>query len=140
MRKYENLQYIHENTLKQRAHYIPYDSLEKALVGDRFKSKFFKLLNGEWDFAYFARDIDCPKHIQKWDKVKVPSCWQTIGYENPYYTNVNYPYPVDPLMFPMTIPWVFTSVPWLLTNCRPREITILYSREFLPAVELLCQR
>ena len=96
MRKYENLQYIHENTLKPRAHYIPYDSLEKALVGDRFKSKFFKLLNGEWDFAYFARDIDCPKHIQKWDKVKVPSCWQTIGYENPYYTNVNYPYPVDP--------------------------------------------
>ncbi len=95
MRKYENLKYIHENTLKPRAHYIPYDSLEKALEGDKTKSEFYTLINGEWDFAYFARDIDCPDEIKNWDKVKVPSCWQTTGYENPCYTNVNYPYPVD---------------------------------------------
>ena len=31
MRKYEDLRFIHENTMKPRAHYIPYDSLEKAL-------------------------------------------------------------------------------------------------------------
>ena len=100
MRKYENLDFIHENTLKPRAHYIPYDSIEKALVGDKTKSNFYTLLNGEWDFAYFNRDIDCTETIEKWNKVKVPSCWQTTGYEKPYYVNVNYPHPVDPPYVP----------------------------------------
>ena len=100
MRKYENLEFIHENTLKPRAHYIPYDSLEKALLGDKSKSEYYTLLNGQWDFKYFARDIDCPDVIEDWDKVKVPSCWQTTGYEKPYYTNVFYPYPVDPPYVP----------------------------------------
>ncbi len=100
MRRYENLKCIHENTLPPRAHYIPYDSLEKALNGTPAESEYYKLLNGEWDFAYFSRDIDCPKEITEWDKVTVPSCWQTTGYEKPYYTNVNYPYPVDPPYVP----------------------------------------
>ena len=100
MRKYEDLSCIHDNTLKPRAHYVPYDSLEKALEGDRSKSKFYTLLNGEWDFRYFSRDIDCPKEIDTWDKVCVPSCWQSTGYENPYYTNVNYQYPLRPPYVP----------------------------------------
>lgn len=100
MRKYENLDLIHENTMSPRAYYIPYDSLEKALCGDEKKSEYYTLLNGEWDFKYYSRDIDCPNVIDKCDKVKVPSCWQTTGYENPYYTNVNYPYPVDPPYVP----------------------------------------
>ncbi len=95
MRKYENLDMLHENTLKPRSHYIPYDTLDKALSGDRAKSDIYMLLNGEWDFAYFERDIDCPQSIGSWDKIEVPSCWQTTGYEKPYYTNQNYPYSVD---------------------------------------------
>lgn len=100
MRKYENLDFIHENTMPARAHYIPYDSLEKALQGEKSNSSYYKLMNGEWDFRYFARDIDCPDHITEWEKTEVPSCWQTTGYEKPYYTNVNYPYPVDPPYVP----------------------------------------
>ncbi len=100
MRKYECLDRIHENVLRPRAHYIPYDSLEKALSGEKMRSSYYKLLNGEWDFAYFSRDIDCPEVITAWDKISVPSCWQTTGYEKPYYTNVNYPYPVDPPYVP----------------------------------------
>ena len=100
MRKYENLKFIHENTLKPRAHYIPYDSLEKALKGDKTQSEIYTLLNGVWDFKYYTRDIDCPEVITEWDKVKVPSCWQTTGYDSPNYANVNYPYPVDPPYVP----------------------------------------
>ena len=100
MRKYENLAYIHENTLPPRAHYVPYDTLEKALAGDKSASNYYTLLNGEWDFKYFSRDIDCPATITEWDKLIVPSCWQVNGYEKPYYTNVNYPYPVDPPYVP----------------------------------------
>ena len=38
MRRYEDLTRIHENTLPPRAHYIPYDTLEKALKGDKAAS------------------------------------------------------------------------------------------------------
>ena len=100
MRFYENIEKIHVNTEQPRAHYFPYDTLEKALEGDKTKSKFFKPLNGEWDFAYFSRDIDVPSEITSWDKIDVPSCWQARGYEAAYYTNINYPYPVDPPFVP----------------------------------------
>ena len=86
MRKYENLKQTSENREPQRAYYIPYDSLEKALEGKRENSAYYRLLNGRWNFAYFKRDIDVPETIATWDTVSVPSCWQTLGYENPHGT------------------------------------------------------
>ncbi len=58
------------------------------------------LLNGEWNFKYFEYDDEYEKNITTWDKISVPSCWQLYGYDNPNYTNVNYPYPVDPPYVP----------------------------------------
>ena len=83
MRIYENPQRTSENRVKSRSYCIPGGVSE------------YMLLNGTWNFAYFARDIDVPETIEKWDSIPVPSCWQILGYENPNYTNVNYPYPVD---------------------------------------------
>lgn len=88
IRTYENILKTSENRLEPRSYYIP-----------KGKSKY-TLLNGEWDFAYFKRDIDVPDVIENWDKIEVPSCWQLKGYENPNYTNINYPYPVDPPYVP----------------------------------------
>ncbi|MBQ8804044.1 MAG: glycoside hydrolase family 2 [Tyzzerella sp.] len=88
MRHYENLQKTSENRLASRSYYIP------AGVSE------YKLLNGEWNFAYFDRDIDVPEKIEKWDTIPVPSCWQILGYENPNYANINYPYPCDPPYVP----------------------------------------
>lgn len=100
MRKYENPKLLHEGTMPPRAYYIPYGSLAAALFGVRENSEFYIPLSGEWDFRYFERDIDCPEKIDSWDKVPVPSCWQSTGYEKPYYTNVLYPYPCDPPYVP----------------------------------------
>lgn len=100
MRDYENLSKICENREPQRAYYIPYDSLEKALKGDRSKSEYYRLLNGKWQFNYYKNEDEIPDVIKKWDKVDVPSTWQTTGYEKPGYTNVNYPHPVDPPYVP----------------------------------------
>lgn len=88
MRNYENPLKTSENRNCPRSHYIPTGISE------------YKLLNGEWDFAYFDRDIDIPVKIEKWNKIPVPSCWQLHGYENPNYSNINYPYPVDPPFVP----------------------------------------
>lgn len=95
MRVYENIQQTSENRMPQRAYYIPYDSLEKALQGDRKESAYFRLLNGEWKFAFFERDMDVTEKVSEWDTIPVPSCWQTQGYEHPGYTNVCYPHPID---------------------------------------------
>ena len=88
MRCYENPQITSENRLPPRSYYIPGGMSE------------YMLLNGQWDFAYFKRDIDVPERIEKWDQIPVPSCWQLHGYGHPNYTNTNYPYPCDPPYVP----------------------------------------
>ena len=95
MRHYENPELCSEKRLPQRSYYFPYDTKEKALSGNREDSAYYFLLNGEWDFKFYARDVEEEAAITDWDKIPVPSCWQLYGYEAPYYTNVNYPYPVD---------------------------------------------
>ena len=89
-----------ENREPQRSYYIPYDSVKKALEGDKLKSAYYMLLNGKWDFAYFERDIDIPDKVVFKDKITVPSNWQMQGYDKPCYTNVNYPFSVDPPYVP----------------------------------------
>ena len=100
MRHYEDPQLLQENCEPQRAYYIPYDSLEKALAGKKETSDYYMNLNGEWKFRYFERDIDVPDEITEWDSIPVPSNWQMLGYDKPYYTNLNYPFPVDPPYVP----------------------------------------
>lgn len=100
MREYERLDKISENREPQRAYYIPYDTLEKALAGDKRESKFYRLLNGDWNFKYFESELDIPEQIEEWDTIPVPSCWQLHGYDQIGYTNVNYPIPVNPPYVP----------------------------------------
>lgn len=88
IRDYENPQKTSENRLPPRCYYIPGGVSE------------YRLLNGLWRFRNFARDVDVPEEIANWDTIPVPSCWQTEGYENPNYTNINYPYPCDPPYVP----------------------------------------
>ena len=83
MRIYENPERTSENRLPPRSYYIPGGVSE------------YTLLNGDWRFAYYSRDVDVPDVIESWDTIPVPSCWQILGYENPNYTNTCYPYPVD---------------------------------------------
>ncbi len=82
MRFYENPKKTCENREKQRAYYIPQKEAE------------YTLLNGEWDFAFFENS-DLVAEPDKWDKIDVPSCWQLKGYENPNYSNINYPFLCD---------------------------------------------
>ena len=82
MRRYEDPQKTSENRLPTRAYYLPKG---KAKVID---------LNGKWDFAFFENG-DIEGEIKNWQSITVPSCWQFEGYENPNYSNVNYPFPVD---------------------------------------------
>ena len=88
MRFYEDLTFLSENRLPARSYYIP----EGAKTD----------LCGEWRFVYFADSADMQETmaVSQWDTVPVPSCWQSTGYEEPNYTNVNYPFPCDPPFVP----------------------------------------
>ncbi|MBE6715219.1 MAG: glycoside hydrolase family 2, partial [Ruminococcaceae bacterium] len=88
MRFFEDPQNTSKNRQKERCYYIPGGVSE------------YHSMNGEWRFAYFSRDIDVPEKVSEWNKISVPSCWQTEGFENPNYTNINYPYPCDPPYVP----------------------------------------
>lgn len=92
MRYYENPLKTSENRCKPRSYYIPSNS------------GAYTLLNGIWRFKYYARDIDVQEHITDWDTIDVPSCWQTRGYENPNYVDMDYPIPVDPPYVPVDNP------------------------------------
>lgn len=67
MRIYENVGRTSENRLPPRSYYIPSGRSE------------YRLLNGQWRFKYFTRDVDIPARIVDWDRITVPSCWQTQG-------------------------------------------------------------
>lgn len=86
MRNYENPEFLQERRLPQRSYYIPEN--DGAYIS----------LNGEWNFSFFLRDFD--DIPQKSGVIDVPSCWQCRGYEKPYYTNVTYPFPVNPPYVP----------------------------------------
>jgi len=114
---HQNPTVTHENREPARAYYIPYSikfppSDLKALNIQRFNSTRFQTLNGQWDFAYYG---DGPHTLPPgfyttdydfapYDKITVPSCWQTEGYDICNYTNINYPIPCDPPYVPNTNP------------------------------------
>ena len=63
-------------------------------------------LNGLWRFRYSA-SASAPADVSRaelddsgWDTITVPSHWQLAGYGAPAYTNVQYPFPVDPPFVP----------------------------------------
>lgn len=61
------------------------------------------VLNGRWRFALFPNPLAVPEGFAApdfddaaWDAIAVPGNWQLQGYDRPIYTNVQYPFPVDP--------------------------------------------
>ena len=111
MNIYENPAILQENRKKEHAYFICYQNMEAAVCGEKEKSAYYQLLNGEWSFRYFERCIDVPEElfgkeatIDDWDRIKVPCSWQLQGYDVPQYINISYPFPVDPPYVPIDNP------------------------------------
>ncbi|MGD0110315.1 MAG: glycoside hydrolase family 2 TIM barrel-domain containing protein [Armatimonadota bacterium] len=111
MNDWENPQLLHRNREPAHATLVPYPDGETALSGERGSSPFFRLLNGEWRFCYLSSPQSAPTGFETggfddsdWDRIPVPSNWQMLGYGTPVYTNIAYPYPVDPPRVPQENP------------------------------------
>jgi beta-galactosidase/evolved beta-galactosidase subunit alpha len=110
-RDHENPALPHRNRELARAAFIPYPDEESALTGERGASPWFRLLNGTWKFHYDPTPDRAPTEffkesfdVNSWDSVQVPLSWQMAGYGHPHYTNVQYPFPVDPPRVPTENP------------------------------------
>jgi beta-galactosidase len=64
------------------------------------------VLGGDWRFRLSAR-ADIPADVaargyddSAWETIPVPSMWQLAGHGSPVYTNIRYPFPVDPPRVP----------------------------------------
>src|SRR4051794_28256436 len=108
---YETLAVLEKNRLKERAYFLSYKNSVDALKYGRSNSNGFVLLNGQWKFHYAETPELAPSDFYKrnydadvWDILQVPSNWQINGYGKPHYTNVQYPFPVDPPFIPSDNP------------------------------------
>ena len=94
------------NKLSPRAYFIPYSSkeslCEQNVLTERYNSSMVTVLNGEWDFKYYDKDMLIPKEFYtervQFDKVVVPSTWQRTGYREPCYLNTRYEF--NPKLYP----------------------------------------
>ena len=97
-REWEDLSVFKINTEQPHSFFIPYDKAGDSLT---------KTLNGTWDFKLYKIDDDIPKEFYKksfdksdWDKIPVPSNWQFHTEDFPVYTNIIYPYEINPPFMP----------------------------------------
>lgn len=111
------------NKLSPRSYFVPYASKEKLceqdVLTERYNSSMVTILNGEWDFKYYDKDMLIPKEFYtervQFDKVTVPSTWQRTGYREPCYLNTRYEfnaklYPGIPEEVPMGIYRKFINI------------------------------
>ena len=82
---------------------MDYPNAEDVFDNDFSKSPYFKSLNGTWKFYYVNTPEERPQDFYKdgfndwnWKELTVPSNWELKGFGIPIYTNVIFPFPVNP--------------------------------------------
>ena len=93
------------NKLPARATLTPYTSFAEAL--SRGASQWVKDISGDWKFYWTATPAEAPEGFEavgyddrEWATMPVPGNWEINGYGVPIYTNVNYPFPMNPPFIP----------------------------------------
>ena len=124
-RYFENLTNLHAGTQPERAYYVPASQPTDTVGERRTASNRFQLLNGDWDFRYYPSlwDLDADVHraqaahepaffeqgfdaspAEGYTTTPVPGVWQNLGVDGHQYTNINYPFPLDPPHVPENNP------------------------------------
>ena len=101
--EWEDPNVVERNKEKAHASLFPYESKEKAESGDEKASAYYISLNGTWKFQFVKsindRSTDFSKSdfdVSNWDDIDVPSNWETRGYDQAHYMDVNYPFAPEP--------------------------------------------
>ncbi len=102
---------LERNRLAPHTTFTRYSSTEAAASMDPSEAAGELSLSGTWRFALASRPGAVPAGFEREDfddasfaDLAVPSHWQLEGYGAPQYTNVIYPFPVDPPKVPSQNP------------------------------------
>ncbi|WP_273393926.1 glycoside hydrolase family 2 TIM barrel-domain containing protein [Actinobacillus porcinus] len=105
---FENPEVLHLNRQPHRAYFVPFAKGQNADSLLRETSAFFTALSGKnWDFTYYHSVQALPEDFLTAPlntQIPVPSNWQTQGFDQHHYTNINYPFPFDPPFVPKENP------------------------------------
>ncbi len=127
---WENEQVVGRNKEPGRVTALPYPDRERAIQATREATPYFQSLDGAWHFHWVPhpdqRPVDFYKsdyNVSGWKTIRVPGNWQCQGYDTPLYTNITYPFKVDP-------PRVMGEPPADYTNFKARNPVGSYRRTF----------
>ncbi len=108
---WQNPALTNRNRLPARSYFFHYPDGTSARTFERAETPWFQLLNGNWKFHYDPTPAEAPADffrpafdVSQWDEIAVPGNWQMQGYGAPHYTNVQFPFPVDPPHVPTENP------------------------------------
>ena len=94
------------NKLKAHSSFFAVES-EELLNYKPEHSKFIQKLNGSWKFNLSMNPSERPINfydsaysVDKWDNILVPSNWEVLGYDQPHYLDVDYPFKPNPPYIP----------------------------------------
>ena len=100
---WENSTIFEINKEVGHAEFVPLNTEGELTDYSKESSPHVKSLNGLWKFRWSAKPADRPEDFYRtdydltnWDELWVPSNWQMHGYGIPIYTNITYPFKVDP--------------------------------------------
>ncbi|MFV0345324.1 MAG: glycoside hydrolase family 2 TIM barrel-domain containing protein [Bacteroidales bacterium] len=101
--EWENPEINQVNKETPRASFYPYLATDSTVHLNITSSSQVKCLNGQWKFHLSHNPEERPYYFFKnnyddsdWDNIRVPSTWETEGYDVPIYTNAQYPHKKTP--------------------------------------------
>ncbi len=111
MKRWENIHLTALNRLPAHTDFYRYRAFNEALQYKKDSSKGYTSLDGDWKFLFLEAPEFSPEgfeteefDIDRLDDIEVPSCWQLKGYGNMHYTDVLYPFPINPPFVPQENP------------------------------------
>ncbi|MFJ5622735.1 glycoside hydrolase family 2 TIM barrel-domain containing protein [Peribacillus loiseleuriae] len=132
MKRWENIDLTGINRLSAHTDFYRYREFSEALKLNKEMSKGYLLLDGEWKFLFLEAPEFSPLNfetedfeINSLDSIEVPSCWQLHGYGKMHYTDVLYPFPINPPFVPQENPTGIYFKDLILENIKEEEKIVL---------------
>ncbi|MRV70618.1 DUF4981 domain-containing protein [Duganella sp. FT92W] len=98
--EWEMPEVVQVNREPMKATFFNFESTALAKKGDKAQSQRFLSLDGTWKFAYSKNPESRPAafyqpgfDVSGWGTIQVPGIMQAQGYGQPYFNNIDYPFP-----------------------------------------------
>ena len=98
---WSNVEVLGRNRLPVRPFYCGYPNKESARQGRREECSNYRLLNGQWKFAYYESPFYVPDTCmekeyddREFGMMPVPGHWQLNGYDYPHYNDAIALFPI----------------------------------------------